>query len=162
MFAEMISHLRRAIPKDLEGLWQLELACFEPGRLETRRTLQRSLKNPKHEVWLCAHPIETAQATAALYLRVYRKTVRLHSIAVHPSAQGQGLGSLLFDHARKRTQTLGRSYLSLEAEQRNTRLCSWYARHGFRVHRELPNYYAPDRPALRMRLTLDKRPDCCP
>ena len=150
----MQSPPHRATPADLDALWRLEAACFEPGRREARRVLRASLKNPRHEVWVLKSATSADGVSAAVFLRLYAKALRLHSIAVDPTVQGEGLGAALFHFALERGRKLGRTTAILESDCALPHLAAWYQRHGFRPVREIADYYGSNRSALRMRCSL--------
>ncbi len=143
--------IRRARPDDYRTLAGMELRCFDEARRESPRVLRASLGNPLHEVWLLE---EEAAARAALFLRLRRKSLRVHSIAVVPEARARGLGRHLMQFATKRASARGLREVRLEADAGDPGLVAWYEGFGFRPAGLLPAYYGPRRHGLRMRLTL--------
>ena len=69
-----------------------------------------------------AQPAETARAGRRLWLEL---------IAVHPSAQGRGVGGALLSHAMERARSLGRDAVTLQVRAANTRAGAVYEKHGF-------------------------------
>jgi len=59
----------------------------------------------------------------------------LETLAVHPDAQGRGLGRALLDFADDEARRRGRSSLSLYCVRDNTRARALYVRHGYRLVR---------------------------
>lgn len=150
--------LRRARPADLNALVALERACFGPADgAFNRRQLRALLHNPN------AHWLIAADGRAmACWLRCANgraRWARLYSLAVHPAARGQGWGGRLLAAGRRwlRTQRLAVCYAEVKADNRAA--LGLYARHGFQVGRELPNYYGRKQHGVRLKLRLpDGRP----
>ena len=67
----------------------------------------------------------------------------LQLIAVAPSHQGQGVGSLLLSHVEQTVRTHSRD-LFLLASHFNEAAHRFYARHGYREVGQLPAYVRPD------------------
>jgi ribosomal protein S18 acetylase RimI-like enzyme len=78
----------------------------------------------------------------------------MHSIAVSPDHQGRGIGQQLLELAITRARARKCSRIHLEADARNKTLISWYQSHGYTPIATLPDYYAPNWPALRLRLPI--------
>lgn len=131
----------------------LEALCFEEARRDSLGILRRSLRHPRHEVWLFGASGE--DPVAALVLRPVGATMRLHSLAVHPGARGLGLGNGLLDFARARALATGHRRLTLEADAERPELSAWYERRGFRRSRRLPDYYGKGHDAWRLGLALE-------
>lgn len=144
--------IREADLPDLPALLDLEAACFEPERRDSRRVFHNSLASPHQEVWIAT---EKRQLIGSLILRFHPHTCRIHSIAVAPQAQGKGLGRKLLRLAQSRSREWGCSRLSLEADSRNGQLLIWYQKHGYRPTRRLPHYYARNWHGVRLVYNLD-------
>ncbi len=145
--------LRRARPADLDALVALERACFgaRDGAFN-RRQLRALLHNPN------AHWLIAADGHAmACWLRSTNgraRWARLYSLAVHPAARGQGRGGALLAAGRRwlRAQRLAVCYAEVKISNRAAR--GLYARHGFQVQRELPDYYGRGRHGVRLKLGM--------
>lgn len=142
---------RLARLKDLPALISLEEKCFEPERQDGRSGFRRSLRSPHQEVWV----IEDSDIlVAAMILRFYPKTCRVYSIAVHPDAQGKGMGQKLLQLAAERSRKKGRLRLQLEVDARNIKLIQWYERNGYTPVKTLEDYYAKGWHGLRLQQIL--------
>lgn len=86
---------------------------------------------------------------AALVLWNHKQFLRLYSLAVHPDAQGKGLGAALMQHAHELAKKEGKKTV-LEVEATNQRLLHWYHALGYRLEAQLRDYYGPGRHAIRM------------
>ncbi len=113
-------------------------------------TIRRSLANPRHEVWVAEQNGVAGELAGALFLRRKGRTLRLHSLAVHPDRQGGGIGRRLLDIAFRRVAETGADRMVLEADASRPQLVAWYERHGFRKLRRLPGYYGEGRDAWRL------------
>lgn len=149
-----VCNIRRAIVEDLPPIAALEEKCFPPGIRDGKHTLSRSLKSPHQEVWVSQIG---ERLCGALFLRMYRRTVRIYSIAVDPTVQKGGVGAALLDWAEQRCCETGASCLSLEVEASRHFLVDWYGRHGFHHVCTLPDYYAPQKDGLRLIKKLSSR-----
>jgi ribosomal protein S18 acetylase RimI-like enzyme len=129
----------------------LEAACFEPERRDSRKVFRHSLSSPHQEVWVIR---DGKEITGSLILRFHPHTCRMHSIAVSPSHQGRGIGRKLLDKAVSRARARACSRIHLEADANNKPLLTWYQSHGYTPVATLPDYYAPNWPALRLSLPL--------
>jgi len=132
----------RAGPADLDALVALEAACFDPPRRASRRSLARSLRSPRQEVWV----VRDGGVVAALVVWRHRRLLRIYSLAVLPDRQGSGLGRALVAHA----EAMAPGRVVLEADVLDGRLVAWYSALGYRVVAERPDFYGPGRPAVRM------------
>lgn len=56
-----------------------------------------------------------------------------HQFAVHPEAQGQGLGSRLMDHIEQQARTLGATELACDTAEGAVHLIAMYEKRGFRI-----------------------------
>lgn len=144
--------LRQASAADLPMLLWLEERGFAPHMRDPETTLRRSLLSRFQEVWVLEG--EDGPVIAALYLRFHKHALRVYSIAVDPSYQGQGLGLQLMDLARARAKARGLCRVILEADARNTGLLDWYRHQGYRPLRLMKDYYAPGHDAWRMQGSL--------
>ncbi len=98
---------------------------------------------------------EGGELRGALFLRFTPRSVRVHSIAVHPRAQGQGIGARLLEQAAARACATGRRRVTLEASAEQAQLVDWYVRHGYERREFLPDYYAPGHAAWRLHRRLE-------
>jgi ribosomal protein S18 acetylase RimI-like enzyme len=148
--------LRIAKPADLPDLEKMERRCFVSLRRSSRRSLSHSLRSPGQMVCLAEYRAAgERQAAGAMILWRYPRTVRLYSIGVMPAFRGQGVGYALVQRALREARRTKRSYVSLEADRRNSELIRWYQQLGFVITCRLQNYYAPGRDAVRMRYHVD-------
>lgn len=139
--------IRRGIPADAGELLDLETACFPPGIRESKRGILRSLESPHQEVWVS---VRADRVCGAVFLRAYKRTMRIHSIAVAPWARGMGLGGHLLRSAENRAVERGASRMSLEVRISGEGLVEWYEHHGYRHAGNLPGYYGSCGDGLRM------------
>lgn len=135
--------IRRGTPADLGVLLRIEEEAFEPGRRASRASLVRSLRSTRQSVWLMGDD-------AAMVLWHHPHALRIYGIAVRPGAQGRGLGVALLEHALVVARRQGARRIMLEAAADRPRLLAWYEQHGYRRERMRPDFYGPDRAAVRL------------
>src|SRR5690554_6247702 len=85
--------IRPAQSKDLSALLELESSCFATDRI-SRRSFRRWLNHPDC-VFTVALIEQQVSAYALVTLRRGTHLARLYSLAVAPSARGQGLAEKL-------------------------------------------------------------------
>lgn len=132
---------RRADLADLDELLELEAAAFDAPRRASRASLRRSLTSARQSVWVIGSPV-----VASLVLWHFPRCLRVYGVAVHPDAQGQGLGARLMAHAT----ALSPGRIVLEADARDARLLAWYHGQGFRQVRLIDGFYLDGRAAWRL------------
>lgn len=148
--------LRRAEPADLSTLIRIERDCFTDSRQSSTESLRRSLRSARQAVWLAEYVSAQGRTPlGALVLWGHRWTLRIYSIAVLPTAQGQGIGHRLLQHALQEARDARCRTVSLEADPRDRSLISWYKTHGFVEIQRLESYYSPGRDAIRMHYHVD-------
>ena len=150
--------IRTATPADESGLGELESSCFDEDRRSSPRSLKRSLSSPHQVVRVVDRaavvgPSSAGLAAVAVYW-LYPRSLRLYSVAVCRESRGAGLGRLLVADAFREARERGLSRVTLEADQTDATLVRWYESQGFVVTAQLPSYYAPGRPAVRMSCTV--------
>lgn len=139
--------IRRAEPSDLAGLMALE-AQF-PGDRISRSAMRRLLRSPSAHVLVADAGGSIAGALILLTRRNARRG-RIYSLAVDAAQRRQGLASRLLAAAHALARELGCPGITLEVRKDNDAARAFYARHGYRVLRELPGYYEDGGDGLRM------------
>ena len=81
-------------------------------------------------------------------------TAHIDSIGVLPAAQGRGIGALLLESFTREARRQGCTRVTLEVSTANETGLAFFARHGFRRVRPLPDYYGKDLPGLFMAARL--------
>jgi glutathione synthase/RimK-type ligase-like ATP-grasp enzyme/ribosomal protein S18 acetylase RimI-like enzyme len=147
--------IRKALKGDLDFLEKLELSSFSKEQQSKRKNLAHSLKSPSQEVWIAE--TKEAVAVAALILFMYKRSLRIYSIAVSKEYRGLGLGEQLLKKAQERAQEEGLDRISLEASAAKPELIQWYVDRGFATVATLSNYYDTDQDAVKMELHLNKK-----
>ena len=143
--------IRTAGLEDLDFLEKLENISFKSGRRSSRKSLRHSILSPHQFVYI-AH--EGARNCGALFLLLYKKQIRIYSIAVLGECRGEGVGTRLVEHAVFLAEQFGMRRITLEAELGNTALVHWYESLGFESTRVIVDYYAKNEDAVRMTLFL--------
>lgn len=151
--------IREADFSDLDFLYQLEAESFPVQRQSSRRSLRAALKSSRQLVLILELASEKAssQRVGAAILIRYKHVLRIYSIAVSPSRQGQGLGEILLQFIHEEGLCRGFKSLSLEADATNQKLIAWYRKHGFENGRCLASYYGKGEDGIRMHLKLTRQ-----
>lgn len=143
--------IRRSTPADLDLLEQIEKQSFPEYQQSSRQSLKLSLKSDYQQVWLIElKNQDSIKIAGSMVLYLYKKSVRIYSIAVLPEFKGLGLGLLLLDHAKKIAKERGNNKILLEANSRNLKLIKWYETAGFYSTELLEDYYAEGIHAVKM------------
>ncbi len=140
--------VRAALPRDIEELVRLELACFSTDRL-SRRSLRRWLRHPD-----CVFLVCEGAAGLCAYVLVTRRSgtrlARLYSIAVDPAVRGSGLASRLIGEAEKLAREDGALYMRLEVAEDNRAAIGLYRKLGYQPFGFYRDYYDDHGDAVRM------------
>src|SRR5262249_7180760 len=121
--------LRDARTRDLDALYALDQACFEPDIAYTRRQL-RDLLSRDHAVGLVAE-IEGALAGFAIG---HRAGARGHVVTLDVAGGRRrlGVGRVLLRELIERLESAGARTIRLEVDLRNPGAIRFYERQGFR------------------------------
>lgn len=139
--------LRRVRKADLDALYALDQACFEPEIAYTRGQL-RDLLSREHAVGLVA---EVAGDLAGFAIG-HRTGGRGHVVTLDV-AHGRrrlGVGRALLEELVDRLERAGARTIRLEVDLRNAGAIRFYERLGFRETRRLPGYYGHRLDGLEM------------
>lgn len=147
--------IRGATPADLSAIEAIEQVCFPEERRSSRRSLRHSLHSSRQSVWIaCVARSGQRFSAGVMVLHHHPLSLRIFSLAVLPSFQGEGIGGHLIDRAVALARRTGRQQITLEADCGNRVLTGWYERQGFQTVRRLDNYYSPGADAVRMKRKL--------
>lgn len=142
--------LRRARPGDAEQLARLEASCFPVTDRFSRATWARLSSSSSALVLLSDRGRSTPAAAICWLMRRGSTVARMYSLAVHPTARGQGLAkSLIGSSLRRLPAHVDR--LSLEVRYDNAAARALYATLGFTLHQRLPRYYPDGGTGVRLR-----------
>jgi glutathione synthase/RimK-type ligase-like ATP-grasp enzyme/ribosomal protein S18 acetylase RimI-like enzyme len=143
--------IRRSSLSDLDLLLRIEEDAFPVWQQSSRRVLRHSLLSPSQEVFIGEVTQNRKKLpVGCLVLHLYKRTLRIFSIAVFKEFKGKGLGTELLRYAENYARSHGFQKLSLEAQADNKPLIKWYKAHGFETTELIDDYYAYTIPALRM------------
>jgi len=144
--------LRRAAQRDLPALVALEQAVFSGDRL-TPRQFRHHLDAPSTDL-IVAASAAGLDGYALLFRRNGSLVGRIYSIAVAPSARGQGLGDRLLQRLEAIARARGLTEMRLEVRQDNAAAIALYERRGYQRFGERLAYYEDGGDAGRMRKSL--------
>ncbi|MBN2898887.1 MAG: GNAT family N-acetyltransferase [Clostridia bacterium] len=137
---------------DLDFLWRLEVLCFEDYRRSTKAMIKRSITSEYQFVLMIDD--EQQQRVGSVTVRRYKKMLRIMSLAILPEAQGKMYGKWLVDAVIQIGKDMFSDGITLEADSNSDRLISWYESFGFEQVKVLEDYYAKDKHAIRMQMSL--------
>ena len=134
--------ITKATPADLISLISLEQELFKSDCISKRQFLYHIRKNP-----IFVSKIAKNLAGYVLYFK-HKKTIRIYSIAVSPSYQGQGVARALIEHLLA-TSTKD---ISLEVNTSNDRAIALYHKFDFVIIKTITGYYEDGASAFKMLL----------
>jgi ribosomal protein S18 acetylase RimI-like enzyme len=147
--------IRRATPRDLAALVDLENASFVTDRMSARQ-LRHHLDNASSRVLVATRDGEIA-GSAVVFLHARHRSARLYSIAVSDRARGGGIGLALLTAAERVASADGRSVMRLEVRGENAPARTLYERNGYRHIGNRKGYYEDGHDAERYEKALARR-----
>ena len=148
----MKNRVRKANIDDLEFIKSLEKLSFPEFQQSSLVALKRSLSSQNQSVFIAE--TEEGKAAGALILFVFKRSIRIYSIAVHQDFRNLGFGELLLSYAVDFAKQFQKERLFLEVDAQNQLLIDWYAKRGFYLLEKLTDYYQIGRDAYRMEMSL--------
>lgn len=140
--------LREVRRADLEAMYRLDHACFEPGIAFTRAEI-RAFLDLESLQGLVAEAAGRFVGFAIGYLR--RPALGgVLTLDVDPRARRRGVGRVLFAELLARLESAGASVIRLEVDVRNEAAAAFYRSFGFRRLGRLADYYGPGRDGFEM------------
>jgi glutathione synthase/RimK-type ligase-like ATP-grasp enzyme/ribosomal protein S18 acetylase RimI-like enzyme len=147
--------VREAELCDAAFLEELETEAFPVHRRSSRRSIRNSIASASQLVLIAEELGDGGRRrAAAATVFIYKRSLRIYSIAVLDEFRLRGFGRLLMNEIIARAQAGGCEKISLEADASNAALISWYQKFGFEQSHLLPNYYRLGEAACRMLLRL--------
>ncbi len=120
--------IRRMTEADLPAVTEVDGAAFDPLWHNSQETLRRALAQS-----LFAMVAETAEGIVGYQMTTGMSTrAHLARLAVHPSAQGRGIGKALLNDLFERLVQNGYLRLSVNTQSDNSTSLQLYQRMGFR------------------------------
>jgi ribosomal protein S18 acetylase RimI-like enzyme len=127
---------RRATPADVGSLHEVTRSAYQPyvGAIGVRPApldadYSAAVSDPRHEVWVA----QDARSVVGLLVLVrHDDHLLVENVAVAPSAQGAGIGTVLLDLAEQRALEHGLDVVRLFTHQLMTRNIALYTGRGYR------------------------------
>lgn len=124
---------RTAHPADVPALEQLAAAAYEPytpriGRPPAPMVADYAAAVHAGHTWVAEHD---GAVVGLLVLVEQPDHVLLENVAVHPAAQGSGVGRLLMQLAEEQARTAGFTEIRLYTNEAMTENLAYYPRHGY-------------------------------
>ena len=147
----MIFLLRAHRDEDLQSLYEIDQACYEPGIAYSRSELREYLQFPGAE---CV----VAEANTKLigFCVAARKKLNAHIITIdvlNPYRR-LGVGTALLSRMEEKLADKGARIVQLETAVDNYPGITFWHKHGYRAYGVLKKYYAGRRDAFAMAKTI--------
>lgn len=150
----MTIKIRPATLKDLDDLITIETKCFDKRRYpQMSRASFKHLLTKGNALIKLAIVNGVSCGMVVSFFRSNSQYGRMYSIAVLPEYQGGEVGRKLYEDLIKEIKKRGLKGMLLEIRSDNTRHLDRYLKLGFKVIKELEDYY-PDR-SNGIKLKLD-------
>lgn len=145
---------RPADLSDLPFLLELEQASFKPSRAASAASIRRSIIS-SHQ-WVLIAEVEHMPIASAVVF-IHENSLRIYSIAVAKECQGLTYGKKIMHHIMDYAKANQKAIISVEADATDIQLMRFYESFGFKIIKELKDYYGTNEPAYRMQLILDNQ-----
>ena len=150
--------IRYAKPQDLPGLLALEQATFGTDCFE-RQLLVELLTQDRATVFVAEDPSRLLGVVYLLWKNgPHGPYGRIFSLAVHPQAQGHGVGARLMACAEEEAGARGANRLVLEVREENPPAIGFYRQLGYRQTQRVPHFYPDGVTALKFKKTIPWAP----
>jgi len=147
--------IRPPASEDLADLCALEKECFRGYYRAHRFSRSEFMAYLRSEQAICfiavQHSALIGYVGGIVSVARARRSARLTSIAVSPSARQRGAGSLLMQRFLEEAKRQDCTIVTLEVAVANEEAIRFFSRAGFRKRRRLPAYYSPRMDGIRMR-----------
>ncbi|WP_394202412.1 GNAT family N-acetyltransferase/peptidase C39 family protein [Marinagarivorans algicola] len=162
---------RLATVSDLKALLHIEHTCFNNSRL-SERSFKHWLKAAHGILWV-AQSLQSPDAVLAnehqplvgyalAWCHKGTRLARIYSLAVLPSAAGQGIAQQLMHQLEQVCFSLDYLHLRLEVAKNNAAAIALYQKLGYRIFGEYCDYYEDHTDALRMQKSIKAVQGCEP
>lgn len=144
--------IRNAQNEDIDFINHCEQECFAKHRQSTKRSISNSIQSPSQQVYIAQIDTGngTTQAAGVAVVFLYKRSLRIYSLAVSSQYRRMGIGKALMQAIINTSARLGHRKMTLEADASNKELINWYQKFGFEISLLLQNYYKEDESAYRM------------
>lgn len=146
--------IRKSSLGDLLFLEELEQQSFPEFQRNSRRGLLLSLSSPFQEVWIVEKTVSDSKPVGCMVLFLYKKSIRLYSMAILPEYQNKGVGSFLLKHVFNVAAAKNKKKIILEAYSENKKLIEWYQKSDFKIVKTVKDYYKTGKDCVKMEYTF--------
>jgi ribosomal protein S18 acetylase RimI-like enzyme len=129
--AQRTNPLRLATTADIPSLCALDEACFANPKAEASARFHTLFSDPNYRIFVI---LKDEVIIGKAHLHWQLTDARLTDLAIIPTEQGHGYGSLLLAHCVNETLATKRSILRLDVESTNQRALNLYLRLDFKLH----------------------------
>jgi ribosomal-protein-alanine N-acetyltransferase len=144
--------LRPYTPADLEKLYEIDQACYEPRIAYSRTELRRYLRFPGADCVVAEISDGHAAPRMIGFCITAHRASWAHIITMDVLAElrRQGLGSRLLAEVESRLVAAGVREIGLETATNNSAAIAFWQKHGYRKSGVQKNYYPGGRDAFSM------------
>lgn len=140
-------HLREYRPQDLEELWEIDRACYEPAIAYSRREMRAFLTAPGADCIVA----ESSAGIAGFCITARGATEGyIVTIDVLEAFRKQGIGSAMLAELEKRLAANGIQAVGLDTAVDNSSAIAFWEKHGYRKLGVRKGYYPNGRDAFAM------------
>lgn len=125
---------------DLQTLYEIDQACFDPGISYTREELKAFIGH-RHSQTLIAEEAGEIRGFLIAH-REPRRILHIVTIDVLKAWRRRGIGALLMDAAEQWAFDQNLRLIGLETAEHNVGAQRFYAARGYRKINEIPRYYS--------------------
>ncbi len=143
--------IRRATPKDLRLLMEIEKACFKEGRY-SKDQIEWILTGENEATFIY---LDGPRPIGSVMLSAGGGAGRIISIGVRPDWREKGVAKGLMDVAERWLAETGAREIDLEVSVENEEAMNLYSSMGYEVVRVLKDYYFGKVDAFQMRKELE-------
>lgn len=144
--------LRPYAPADLESLYLIDRACYEPRVAYSRTELRQYLRFPGAYCLLAEASREKAEPVIIGFCITAHKAPGGHIITIDvlPEYRRHGIGSMLLTEAEDHLAAAGVRQIGLETAIDNSAAIAFWQKRGYRKSGVRKNYYPGGRDAFSM------------
>lgn len=140
--------IRPARLNDIPNLLEIENLSFPIGDRFSRNLFRYGINSIKN-----VFSVYVSEKDIPIGYIYILSTCRVYSLAVHPSARGNGIGEALLKTADKLCQK--KAKVTLEVRKDNKKAIKFYLNNGYKCIGIRQNYYADGMDAIIMKKDLD-------
>ncbi|MDX2345959.1 MAG: GNAT family N-acetyltransferase [Legionella sp.] len=141
-YAPRISHqciytIKTADYHDIDNLYTIDHACFNPNRPEPIQRIKKMLSTPNCKIFILFHK---KQIIGQVHLKIKDQKIWLTDFAILPHMQQQGFGKILLIYCMKYAYKHHKKEINLTVLAKNTSAVHLYQNIGFQIYNAIDYY----------------------